>query len=52
MFNQSLVNAYLRSSPSGERNLFPFSAPGFDNLYTCLSPLWYLTCLLGLQDVQ
>jgi hypothetical protein len=43
---------YLRSWPSGKRDLFPSSAFGFDPLYACLLPPRCLICHLGLQGVQ
>jgi len=43
---------HLRLWPNDERDLFPFSAPGFKLYCARLSPPRCLTCLLGLQDVQ
>jgi len=43
---------HLRYWPSGGRDLFPSSAPGFEPHCARLSPPRCLTCLLSLQDVQ
>jgi hypothetical protein len=38
--------------PSDRSKIFLSLSPGFESQCACLSPPWYLTCLLGLQGVQ
>ena len=51
-YMQEVEKAHLRSWPSGGRDLFLSTPPGFKPPCACLSPPRCLTCSLGLQDVQ